>query len=293
MNGVRRFLGGGVGGGSGTSTPTSQDSPLPATPPVTAPLFIAKPSWPPSSPPGSPPESSPPPMTSPKTTTAALFFRRDKQKPPPSNGVSEDDNTSFTFSPRNSNGIKSTPSTPSRSNTSLPQASSPGAGPSSPTRPAMPQRVSQLSRKSIERVVPAGLDLSKRLSGTTNMRDELLITLLASDAIVDSRGYEILSAEEVEELKKEHTVLSSRLVAMNKKLQLETKIRDAAVSLSKANASYKNVSKQSSEQLDNANRRWKLRKRNSGRSRNGRTKYNVNSWNIELVSSAIRYEVWR
>lgn len=205
MNGVRRFLGG--GGGSVTSTPTTQDSPLPATPPVTAPLFIAKPSWPPTSPPQSPPDSSPPQMTSPKTTTAALFFRKDKQKPLPSNGVSEDDNTSFSYSPRNSNGngingIKSNPSTPSRSNSSLPQASSPGAGPSSPTRPPLPQRVSQLSRKSIERVIPAGLDLEKRLSGTTNMRDELLITLLASEAIVDSRGYEILSAEEVEELKK-------------------------------------------------------------------------------------------
>lgn len=56
---------------------------------------------------------------------------------------------------------------------------------------------------------------------------------------------------------------------MNKKLQLETKIRDAALSLSKANASYKNVSKQSSEQLDNANRKvesaqkelWKVSER--------------------------------
>ena len=56
---------------------------------------------------------------------------------------------------------------------------------------------------------------------------------------------------------------------MNKKLQLETKIRDAAVSLSKANATYKNVNKQSSEQLDNANRKvettqrelWKVSER--------------------------------
>lgn len=45
---------------------------------------------------------------------------------------------------------------------------------------------------------------------------------------------------------------------MNKKLVLETKIRDAAVSLSKANATYKNITKQTSEQLDNANRRVEL-----------------------------------
>lgn len=35
-----------------------------------------------------------------------------------------------------------------------------------------------------------------------NVRDDLLMDLLASEAIVDSRGYQILSAEEVEELKK-------------------------------------------------------------------------------------------
>ena len=50
-------------------------------------------------------------------------------------------------------------------------------------------------------------------------------------------------------------MLSSRLVALTKKLTLETKIRDAALSLSKANASYKGVSKQTSEQVDNANRK--------------------------------------
>ncbi|CAL1700354.1 unnamed protein product [Somion occarium] len=266
MNGVRRFLG---GGGSGTTTPTTQGTPLPATPPTTAPLFISKPSWPPNSPPQSPPGTSPPQLTSPKTTTAALFFRRDKQRPIP---TSEDENgianSSSIQSPRSSNGILSTPSTPSRSTNGLPQASSPGAGPSSPSRLPLPQRVSQLSRKSVDRVAPASLDL-KRISGTSNIRDELLISLLASEAVVDSRGYEALSSEEVEELKKEYQVLSSRLVALNKKLQLETKMRDAALSLSKANASYKNVSKQSADQLDAANRKvetaqkelWKVSER--------------------------------
>ena len=56
----------------------------------------------------------------------------------------------------------------------------------------------------------------------------------------------------------EQQVLSSRLVAMNKKLTLETKIRDAAISLSKANSTYKNVNKQTSEQLDAANRKVEL-----------------------------------
>ena len=35
-----------------------------------------------------------------------------------------------------------------------------------------------------------------------NTRDDLLMSLLASEAVVDSRGFEVLSAEEVEELKR-------------------------------------------------------------------------------------------
>ena len=42
----------------------------------------------------------------------------------------------------------------------------------------------------------------KRLSGALNTRDELLMSLMASEAVIDSRDFEILSAEEVEELKK-------------------------------------------------------------------------------------------
>lgn len=106
-----------------------------------------------------------------------------------------------------------------------------------------------MSRKSIHQV-----DQSvKRSSSLLNIQDELLMSLLASEAVVDSRNYVILSAEEVEELKKEQQVLTSRLVALHKKLTLETKIRDAAVSLSRVNAAHKKMSKQTQEQLDAAN----------------------------------------
>jgi Up-regulated During Septation len=43
----------------------------------------------------------------------------------------------------------------------------------------------------------------------TNTRDALLLSLLSSEAMVDSRGYEILSAEEVEELKKVRAIIQS------------------------------------------------------------------------------------
>ena len=42
----------------------------------------------------------------------------------------------------------------------------------------------------------------KQTSMLVNTRDDLLMSLLASEAVVDSRGFEILSSEEVEELKR-------------------------------------------------------------------------------------------
>ncbi|KAI0329553.1 hypothetical protein GY45DRAFT_1324842 [Cubamyces sp. BRFM 1775] len=239
MNGVRRFLGGGAG--STTTTPSSQTAPLPpSTPPPssTNPLNVPpKPSWPPSS----PPQNGTTLEDSPKMTTAALFFRKDRQRPPPgpSTSTKSDEDTGNSSFQSSRDSVES-----GRTST---QPSSPVAGPSSPRMP-MPMRVAELTRKPVD-------GDGRRSSTVFSTKDDLLLSLLASEAIVDSRGCEVLSAEEVEELKKEQQVLSSRLVALNKKLTLETKIRDAALSLSRANASYKNVSKQTSEQLENANRK--------------------------------------
>ena len=167
MNGVRRFLGGGGGSSSSNnSSPATPEAQLP-----TAPLVISgKPNWPPSA---SSPTSSSSPVASPtaasNTNTPPLAFRKPKRSPD-LNG--------------NGNG--------GGTRTSLPQ--SPGAGPSSPR--VLPSRVSQLSRKS----TGAGAEW-KRSSQMLNVRDDLLMSLLASEAIVDSRDYDILSSEEVEELK--------------------------------------------------------------------------------------------
>ena len=42
----------------------------------------------------------------------------------------------------------------------------------------------------------------KQNPGLLNTRDELLMSLMASEAVVDSRGFDILTAEEVEDYKK-------------------------------------------------------------------------------------------
>jgi chromosome segregation ATPase len=57
--------------------------------------------------------------------------------------------------------------------------------------------------------------------------------LLTETAIGDSKEYEILSFEEVEQLKKERILLRNRVDATRRKLALETKLRDAAQSLNR------------------------------------------------------------
>ena len=57
--------------------------------------------------------------------------------------------------------------------------------------------------------------------------------LLMETAITDSKDHEILSYEELEQLKKERSVLRSRVEAARRKLALETKLRDAASSLNR------------------------------------------------------------
>jgi chromosome segregation ATPase len=57
--------------------------------------------------------------------------------------------------------------------------------------------------------------------------------LLMETAIGDSKGYGVLSYEELEELKRERTMLFSRIEATRRKLALESKLRDAAQSLNR------------------------------------------------------------
>lgn len=74
--------------------------------------------------------------------------------------------------------------------------------------------------------------------------------LLVEQAIYDSADYEILSYEEVEALKKENTVLKTKIDATKRKLTLESKVRDAALSLSRL-SSKKRVRKSAASQDTN------------------------------------------
>jgi Up-regulated During Septation len=99
----------------------------------------------------------------PSNSTKALFIRKDRKPPPPVSGPSS---------------AASSPTT-----TTPPRRKAPPLDWEEPPPPLPPQ-------PQANGVQPV------------NARDALLLSLLSSEAMVDSRGYEILSAEEVEELKK-------------------------------------------------------------------------------------------
>ena len=84
------------------------------------------------------------------------------------------------------------PASPGSSVTKLRQPDNHRASSSSDT-------AAELRRVVTRKLVPQE---SQQVSAVINTRDELLISLLASEALVDSRAFQILTAEEVEELKK-------------------------------------------------------------------------------------------
>lgn len=70
-------------------------------------------------------------------------------------------------------------------------------------------------------------------NGTSKVNDSIDKHLLVTTAIVDSSSCQTLSLDDVERLKKELQTLNQRIEQSKKKLALETKVRDAALSLSK------------------------------------------------------------
>lgn len=75
-------------------------------------------------------------------------------------------------------------------------------------------------------------DFRKRGSDVLNT-DPVAMHLLVETAMIDSSNFDILSVEEVEAMKREQKGLDARLYNVRKKLESETKIRDAARSLAR------------------------------------------------------------
>ncbi|CAD6568071.1 MAG: hypothetical protein TREMPRED_004251 [Tremellales sp. Tagirdzhanova-0007] len=91
--------------------------------------------------------------------------------------------------------------------------------------------------------------------GIVGGSDEMLMTLLASQAVVDCEELSIGGWEEVESWKKELSLLSNRLSALVARHQREIKILTAARTLQKLNNANKRMSKQTMESLEQSEKR--------------------------------------
>ena len=72
-----------------------------------------------------------------------------------------------------------------------------------------------------------------RSSSLLDSNDPVAMHLLMETAMGDSQQYEVLSFEEIDDLKKELSLLETRIDATKRKLVLESKLRDAAQSLNR------------------------------------------------------------
>lgn len=99
-----------------------------------------------------------------------------------------------------------------------------------------------------------------RSSSLLNMNDPVAMHLLMETAMLDSKEFEILSFEEVDKLKKENSLLKTRMDAVQRKIALENKLRDAAQSLNRL-YSTKGRPGSSGENLDNSSNSPKRHRR--------------------------------
>ncbi|KAI9289634.1 Up-regulated during septation-domain-containing protein [Umbelopsis sp. AD052] len=84
--------------------------------------------------------------------------------------------------------------------------------------------------------------------------EDYLIQLLVQQSVIDSKDFDILSLEQVEELKKDHISLTSRIANVTTRLTLESKMREAAQSLTHLHSSNRKMAQEAQTQLAAANR---------------------------------------
>lgn len=76
-------------------------------------------------------------------------------------------------------------------------------------------------------------NVDRAQSSHVDLNDPIQVHLLTESALFDSRRFEILSQEEVDDLKKQCQSLSQRIEKTRSNLAIQTKYRDAAVSMAK------------------------------------------------------------
>ncbi|KAG8751628.1 hypothetical protein FRC14_007721 [Serendipita sp. 396] len=224
MNNVRRLFGAATTGTSTTAIETSYASYEPTSSTTWTPQLSASSGFPSPNPamgtqrPTRTPSPPPPPKLSMNPSITNINRLPNRQNSVP---LSPDDERSAS---RRTNSVHSVNSQSVRT------------GASKKHRPGHSKALSSFSRKLANGTASPPLP---NLPAVTKPKDELIIELLASEAVVDSRNYEILGTEQLEELKRELNILSGRVAAATKKVTLETKLRDAALSLDKVQSAHR------------------------------------------------------
>ncbi|GAA6023762.1 hypothetical protein JCM11491_006037 [Sporobolomyces phaffii] len=104
----------------------------------------------------------------------------------------------------------------SRSSTSLGSAFGAGTGPGgSNSRPFSPE----------------GVLLTGEGPSTTVPKDAIMIELLSGQAAIEAQDYDVLEWDQVQDLKKEHSLLANRIASLTRSVALETRLRDSAAKL--------------------------------------------------------------
>ncbi|KAI9717121.1 MAG: hypothetical protein M1812_004869 [Candelaria pacifica] len=103
-----------------------------------------------------------------------------------------------------------------------------------------------------------------RSSPLLNVNDSVAMHLLVETAMGDSQQFEVVSFEEVDEMKKELTLLQNRIEATKRRLALESKVHDAARSLNRLYSKNGRVPESESPQLEKKHRRSIFGSRGSG-----------------------------
>ncbi|GAA6004206.1 hypothetical protein JCM10207_002482 [Rhodosporidiobolus poonsookiae] len=78
---------------------------------------------------------------------------------------------------------------------------------------------------------PEGVLASAGVDSKAVHKDALLVELLSGAAALEAKEYEVLDWEEMQEVKKEHALLTTRLASLTRSLALETRLRDSAAKL--------------------------------------------------------------
>ncbi|XXG97535.1 Protein SOSEKI 1 [Hypoxylon texense] len=106
----------------------------------------------------------------------------------------------------------------------------------SPRGPALVESYRQDSLNGFEREKPRYNPLNPervQSSVLVDLKDPVQVHLLTETALLDSKEYEILSQEEVDDLKKQCQILNQRIEQTRSNLAIQSKYRDAAISMSK------------------------------------------------------------